>query len=351
MQTLEPEARAPQSTVVEIEAPVEKVASTPPIDDAAELTPAPAPPAVLKSDPLGESNKDYMVLCEPWKQYFRAEPKILILNRPSKGVLGLLREQQTLAKSVLDVSGSVESGSDFAPLEERLSELKSLIPAAETASGYVPYRRGSYTYVRGDTIYTRTRGYYYDGYFYRYLRQKQKSSSPELVRSVEGIVHNASLDLKDLDQRVDALQRMTSQWSRRTASMSTTGTSGIMREANEAYLESLKHFTQELIALRTAVRRAHEEQQEIAANKVSILASWEQFETNHLPIIQDYLTQNADEIIEASDGGVYSLPDLRSSQQLILVCRIGGRDLYFELSTERSDKHPFVMVDVTPNSD
>ncbi|MGZ0709756.1 hypothetical protein ACWPKO_15610 [Coraliomargarita sp. W4R53] len=291
----------------------------------------------------------YILLSEPWKKYFRGTPELLIVKSPSQGILDLLDQEQRLIKTVLDSSGTAAESSDYAELEERLDELKTIIPSAETASGYVPTSSNrSYTYISGNTVYTRRSSSYYNGYYYRTLREKQKSSSPELVRSVQSLVHNASLDLKDLDQRIDALQQMISQWNRRTSEMSVGGTSGIMREANQAYLETLRDFTKSFVELRTDVRKAEAEQARIVNGKSKMLQQWETFETNRLPILHDFLKDNAQTTIEPTEDETFSTPDLNADEKCIMVCTIGQRDLYFEVSTHRHKQHPFVLVDVTP---
>ncbi len=317
------------------------------------LRPVPAPePAepTLSAAPKAEvitASQQYILLAEPWKKYFRSSPKLLIVETPSAGIQDLLDQEQQLIKTVLDSSSASGESSEYAELEEKLNELKTIIPAAETASGYVATRSSNYTYVSGGTIYTRT-GSYYDGYYYTAFRAKQKSSSPELVRSVQGLVHNASLDTKDLDQRIEALQRLISKWNRRTSELNASGSSGLMREANEAYLSVLRAFTKDFSKLRTEVMKVENEQERILKNKSQVLSEWKAFEDNRLSILSDFLLTNAQDSIEASADGNFTLPTLDSGVKTYLVCAIGDRDLYFEVSTDRKKQHPFVLVDVTP---
>jgi hypothetical protein len=84
-----------------------------------------------------ENQREYVVLCEPWDRYFRSNPYILVLNRTSTGISELLVAEQKLANAVLDMSAGSEESSDYSVLKEQLAELKTFIPAAETASGYV----------------------------------------------------------------------------------------------------------------------------------------------------------------------------------------------------------------------
>lgn len=301
------------------------------------------------ANPALSETGEYVVFDEPWGRYFRSKPYIIILKRPSKGIRALLEEEQALIKLVLDTSSSVEESSEYAQLKEELAELKTVIPSAETASGYVPgsRRRYSYTYVIGDTIYTRSRpSYYYNGAYYSVFREKQKSSSADLVRSVEGLVHNASLDLVDLDQRIEALLHLRSQWSRRTSSMNATGTSGIVREANEAYLESLRTFTQDLIKFRKKVRETEARQQQLINEKATLIANWNSFEKNRLPVLQEYFDKYALAKLHANEAEKYNVPAPKYGLMTIFVCQIGERELYFDLTNGNSEHHPFEMISV-----
>jgi len=290
----------------------------------------------------------YMLLSEPWKKYFHGTPRLLVVDSISKGIRDLLAQEQSLIKTVLDSSGTAEESSEYAELEERLNELKTIIPAAETASGYVPTQSRSYSYISGNTVYTRSGRSYYDNHYYRSFHEKQKSSSPALVRSVQGLVHNATLNIQNLDQRIEALQGLISQWSRRTSEMNTSGTSGIMRDANEAYLSALRDFTKNFGHLRTQVKKVEAEQARSSQNKSKILEQWKAFEDNRLSILNDYLQSNAKFTIKPTADSIFPTPALKSGEQLIMVCTIGQRDLYFEVSPDRHKQHPFVLVDVTP---
>lgn len=349
VETVDDEVGLPTSRETEVAAPEEEP----------ELATVESAPLVEVSDSVGEVaepstkdpftvRKDYVVLTEPWKRFFRNAPKVLIVRNPSKGIQALLAEEQSLIKTVLDANAKSGESSQYAELTEKLDELKTIIPSAETASGYVRgngYRR--YTYVSGGTIYTRTGGYYYDGYRYGILRAKQKSSSPELVRSVQSLVHNASLDVDDLNQRIQALQKLISQWSRRTSEMSLNGTAGIIRDANEAYLDVLRAFTTDFIELRSEVSEAEAIQVSQQANKSQILSDWKVFEETRLNILKEYLEANAEEAIFGDSEGVYTMPELNRSTHTILVCTMGDRDLYFEVGNERDELHPFVFVDIS----
>lgn len=295
-----------------------------------------------------QQRRQYQLLAEPWKKYFSESPKLLLVSPPSSGIGNLLTEEQKLIKAVLDSTGGIEQQSDYAELEERLDELKTIIPAAETASGHVPTNTKRYTYVSGNTIYTRSRRHYYNGYYYDYFREKQKSSSPALVRSVQGLVHNATLDPEDLDQRIAALQGLISQWSERTSEMSPNGTAGIMRKANEAYLSTLRDFTKNFLELRAQIKKIDLEHSKQKQNRNSILEKWQTFESSRLNILHDYFQVNASTIIEPDADTILSVNGQDGSLEKILSCKIGDRDLYFEISEERHIQHPFVLVDITP---
>lgn len=301
-------------------------------------TPAPEPEPVIT---------DYVVLNEPWNTYFRSTPKILIVPELSEGIADLLEQEQTLVKSVLDSLGSAGSSSEYVTLEDKLEELKSVIPQTETNSGYVRRQRStsnSYAYSSSSSSSVSINNRYYGGY-YTVLRYKTMSSSPEMTRSVENIAHNATLE--DLDQRITALQQIISKWNRRTAEMTASGTSGIMRSANIAYLEDLTIFTQEFVNLRKELRAINQKQTTIQQNKTAILSEWKAFENTRLALLDEYLQSNASEIVTLSPSNVYVLNDYEG-KKLIYSCEIGDRTLYFDLTNKHSEKHPFVLIDVAP---
>ncbi len=294
---------------------------------------------------LSSSSKDYVVLNAPWNEYFRSEPEILIVPKVSKGIEELLKQEQELIKSVLNSGGKANTSSEYTALEDRLEELKTIIPQAETSSGYVRRSRryGNYSYASGGTIYVHSYRYY-DGH-YTVLRERSLSSSPAMTRSVEGIAHNATLE--DLDQRIEALQQTQRLWNRKTAEMSTTGTEGIMREANDAYLKGLQEYTNEFLKIRKDLRTVEQKQEAISRNRGQILSQWHEFEENSLPILDGFFQTNASDVIVSTDKNNYNLPDF-SQKKLLYACEIGERTLYFDLSSQRSDLHPFVLIDVAP---
>lgn len=300
-------------------------------------------PSLDEAEPSQTAN--HVVLNEPWNTYFRSKPTLLVIPEISKGMADLLAEEQRLIKSVLDSGGGTNASSEYITLEDKLEELKTVIPQAETDSGYVPRssrRYGSYSYVSGDTVYTNSR-YYYGTY--TVLREKTMSSSPEMTRSVEGIAHNSTLE--DLDQRIDALQQIQRTWNRKTSEISPSGTSGIMRSANLAYLEGLRDFTSEFMNLRKELRAVKQQQEVIQKNRSNILTDWKSFENSRLTLLDEYLNANATARIEPSSKDIYELPDFQG-QKLIYACEIGERTLYFDLSNKHSDQHPFVLVNVAP---
>lgn len=335
-----------------VSAPESEQTVAPVVQPAVAPVPVPTPIEAEVKASADEDQRSFVILCEPWSQYFRSRPTLYAVASLSSGMRDLLSEEQGLIKQVLDASGDVEQSSDYAALEDQLDELKTMIPSAETASGYVPTTRrtyGSYAYVVGDTYYASNgRYYYYDSYRYRVLREKQASSSPDLVRSVQNLVHNATLELKDLDQRIEALKTLKVQWDRRTSEMSMSGTSGIMREANEAYLTSLADFSREFIRFRSQVREVYDAQISIETNRARILSEWSTFEGKRLGILKSYIESNALARVDLNAGNELTLDVNFMNRELILACEIGDRVLYFEVSNRKSKLHPFVMVEVTP---
>ncbi|MGJ8637861.1 MAG: hypothetical protein ACSHYA_00585 [Opitutaceae bacterium] len=301
--------------------------------------------AAAPEEPEIVEKTEYAILNEPWNRYFRSEPKVIVVSDISKGMLDLLNQEQELIKSVLDSGGDANNSSEYIALEDKLEDLKTVIPQSETGSGYVPRssrRYGTYSYASGSTVYINSR-YYYGTY--TVFRAKTMSSSPAMTRSVEGIAHNATLE--DLDQRIDALNQILQTWNRKTSEMSGNGTSGIMRRANEAYLEGLREFTKEFVNLRKEVRKVERKQESILQNRASILNDWKQFENNRLPLLEEYFNSNALEIIETTEKGSYILPSFKENHMLY-ACEIGERTLYFKLGNDLNEKHPFILVNIDP---
>lgn len=305
-------------------------------------------PLQIKQEPATQKSAkefSFTLLPGPWKKYLSEPPRILISRHTTKGIRDLLTEEQALIKAVLDADASVTETSEHSGLKDRLDELKNAVPSAETSSGYVrssrTYRR---TYVSGNTVYTNS----YPHYYYSVFSEKQKSSSPALVRSVSGIAANATLE--DLDLRIEALQGLVSTWSRRTSAMSPNGTSGIMRDANEAYLAGLRGYTKDFIQLRKELRVIEQAQAHKAQNKAGIIQNWTTFEKSRLDILKNYFDDVDVEYVKATHGLSYQLNQEQLSHTLVLVCEIGPRIVYFELDERRHPNHPFILADVTAPS-
>jgi hypothetical protein len=291
------------------------------------------------------TSKEYSLslLSGPWEKYLNVPPKILIFNQFSKGIKELLEEEQELIKSVLDANADLAQTSEHSALNDRLDQLKAAVPSTETSSGYVRTRKYyKRTYISDDTIYTNSYPY---SSSYSVFYSKQKSSSPDLVRSVTGIVVNASLD--DIDQRIDALQHTISTWTRRTSTMSNNGTAGIMRDANEAYIEALKSYTLDFIEIRKALNKIKQKQAQITQNKETILQNWKTFESSRLSVLKNYLENNAIDIIDPMGKHNYALNDAQLKKTLILSCQIGPRVVYFKLAEHHHPDHPFMLVNLT----
>ena len=290
--------------------------------------------------------KPFTLLTDPWSKYFQAEPIIYLLPSLSKGVTQLLEEEQRLAKEILSSPGQINERPEYIELEEDLAQLKMAVPGAETVSGYSRrYTRSyspSYSYVSSDGSYAYTRsGGNYSGY-YTSFRNVHKSSSPALARSIENIVFNASID--DLDQRISALQQMMRTWSRRTNIMSPNGVEGIMRDANLAYLSSLKDYTGEWVRLHKRLKQVESLITAESAKTAARLEEWQAFELSRLPVIADYVERNHSHKARV-DNATYELPlDKMKHATVLLACKIGERILYFNLSQGRHTDHPFRLI-------
>jgi len=337
-----------EDSSVEISESAHIVTPTPPEDTSVEISKS---ASILTSTPQqpkreayhpGET-KSFTVLTDPWSKYFQAKPIIYLLPSLSKGVTQLLKDQQRLAKEILSNTGQISDRPEYVELEEDLAQLKFAVPGAETASGYS--RRSyspSYSYISSDGsyIYSRT-GSSYSGY-YSIFRNVHKSSSPALARSIENIVYNASVD--DLDQRISALQQMVRTWTRRTNLMSPNGVEGVMRDANHAYLSSLKDYAGEWVRLQKRLKQVESLITAEKTKKAARLEEWQTFELNRLPVIADYIERNHAHKAGA-DNGNYELPLGEMKQPTVLLaCEIGERTLYFNISDYRHPDHPFRLV-------
>lgn len=129
--------------------------------------------------------------------------------------------------------------------------------------------------------------------------------------------------------------------------MSLTGSSGIMRSANEEYLEILDSYIGDFIALKKDIIKAEESRDAIEANKNGILAEWHQFEKTKLPILDQYLKMNVAKEIEARED-TYTIVEPEYDGIMLMMSKIGDYELFFEISNKRSKLHPFVLLDVTP---
>ena len=179
-------------------------------------------------------------------------------------------------------------------------------------------------------------------YYYTIFNRVHKSSSPALARSVENIIYNATLE--DIDQRIEALRQLRRTWSRRTNVMSPNGVEGVMREANQAYLEGIQGYTGEVVQLQSRLKRVQALIDAESAKKEARLEEWRSFEANRLPVIEEYIARNQ-HVQVAAQNGQYELPaELLDKQVVLLACTIGERTLYFDLNPDAYGKHPFRLV-------
>lgn len=288
----------------------------------------------------------FTVITDPWSKYFRSDPSLIILPKLTKGVEDLLNEQQQKARDILSNTGQLGDRPEYIQLQEELEGLKSAVPGAETRSGYGrssrrSYGSPSYSYASSDgsTAYVRTRG---SSYYYTVFNRVHKSSSPALARSVENIIYNATLE--DINQRVEALRQLHRTWSRKTNVMSPNGVEGVMREANQAYLEGIQGYTGEVVQLQSRLKRVQALIDAESAKKEARLEEWRSFEANRLPIIQEYIERNQ-HVQVAAENGNFELPSaLIENKVILLACTIGERTLYFDLNPDAHGKHPFRLV-------
>jgi hypothetical protein len=126
--------------------------------------------------------------------------------------------------------------------------------------------------------------------------------------------------------------------------MSLNGVEGIMREANLAYLSSLKDYAGEWVRLEKRLKQV-ESLTTAESNKTAArLEEWQAFELNRLPVIADYVERNHSHKASA-DNATYELPLGKMKHvTVLLACGIGERILYFNLSQGRHPDHPFRLI-------
>lgn len=288
----------------------------------------------------------YSVITDPWSKYFRADPTLIILPKLTRGVEDLLNEQQQKAREILSNTGHPGDRPEYIQLEEELESLKSAVPGAETRSGYGRSSRRYYSSPRSYVSSDGSTAYVNSGssrnYYYTVFNRVHKSSSPALARSVENIIYNATLE--DIDQRIEALRQLQRVWARKTNVMSPNGVEGVMREANIAYLEGIRGYTDEVIQLQSRLKRVQALIDAESAKKGARLDEWRSFEANRLPIIQEYIERNL-QVQVVAENGQYELPSaLLKKHVILLACTIGERTLYFDLKADSHGKHPFRLV-------
>ena len=126
--------------------------------------------------------------------------------------------------------------------------------------------------------------------------------------------------------------------------MSPNGVEGVMREANQAYLEGIQGYTGEVVQLQSRLKRVQALIDAESAKKEARLEEWRSFEANRLPVIEEYIERNQ-HVQVAAQNGQYELPaELLDKQVVLLACTIGERTLYFDLNPDAYGKHPFRLV-------
>ncbi len=312
-----------------VEAP--KVNIEPPVSVEAQTTePTAATGEVEKENPFENTQvKSYVVLDTPWEKYFCAEPKIMLLPAMPIDLETTLLEEQQHIKAVLDQSAAPGQSSDYAELQERLAILKSKIPSDSISED--------------DTICMRPRAYYDS---YNLFEKKANSSSPDLVRSVQNIVHNCSL--QDIGQQMNALDLLITTWKRRIANMSENGPEGDMRESNIVYINELEKYSTDFRELDGLVRKAQAKQSTRMNSHNDCLAQWKSFESTKLDPLEAHILQHSTTV--SAQNNAYQLPR-RYRGHVLYACEIGDRTLYFDLARERQEYHPFVLVDLSRMAD
>lgn len=252
------------------------------------------------------------------------------------GPAELLQRQQALAARVLNLNVSTDNPDTMARLQQRLDDLKTMIPADEVQSGRVERseRMGYWSY---DSFGNRV---WRSGQSYTVLREVARSSSPELTRSVVGVAMN--IQLSDLEVRIAALEGTYRTWLSRTNQMSTSQTQGIIRQANLSYLENLSEFIGQLRALKREYDAIQLEASRGQRERNQRVEEWSVFEQRHLPVLHTFLEQGRIQRFIADDSGFFHLPPSQPGEQKILACTIGPRTLFFDANNRQN--HPLQLL-------
>lgn len=273
-----------------------------------------------------------------WQDYLSQSPEIWIVSALPAGPAELLQRQQALAARVLNLNVSTDNPATMARLQQRLDDLKAMIPADEVQSGRVERsERGRGTLHRslsGDSW------FYRSGQSYTVLREVARSSSPELTRSVVGVAMN--IQLSDLEVRIAALEGTHQTWLNRTNQMSASGTQGIIRQANLSYLENLSEFIGQLRALKREYDAIQLEASRGQRERNQRVEEWSVFEQRHLPVLHTFLEQGRIQRFIADDSGFFHLPPSQPGEQKILACTIGPRTLFFDANNRQN--HPLQLL-------
>ena len=295
----------------------------------------------------GKSTDEYVFLAGDWEKWLSEKPTILITAEMSPVIKEILTTQQELANVILTADSASSEHPGIIYLSEKLKYLKSQVPGGATAQGKSQHKErelvasGTYS---GTANYMSTGSIGGDSYsgvgsinyntsykdYIHYFKEVTRSSSPQLVKAVQNVVHNANLD--DLQQRIDALKSYLKQWTERTKHMSTLGVSGVMRDANEKYLETLGNFIRDFEKLQSEQASVRKLIQQEKDNRQNLLLQWAEFEKNELQILNKYFENNKLYTIRSEDGESFMLPGLPEDGSIILSCPIGTPVSYTHLT-------------------
>jgi hypothetical protein len=286
---------------------------------------------------------DYVLNSGFWSRFFRSEPQLYVVPKLSDNARTLLEREQRLASVILNGHARLQDRPEYLLLSESLDELKSAVPGLSIRTGSA---------ARSNSSGSRSEAYASDSGSYSYVRRSASSyasafqrvhrtSSPELARSVENAVRNASLE--NLHQRIDALNLLISTWSRKSEVMSYNGVSGVMREANLGYIASLKEYRDDYRGLYQELKEIEVLLAQAASRAQAMQTEWQAFETTELVELDRYVRNFTAAVIQPTMQGRYYMPEYRGF--IIVACEVGERTLYFNLSELDGSTHPLRLVE------
>lgn len=274
-----------------------------------------------------------------WSKYLTDPPEILLVDLPPE-MDRILSQGEKILVNLFDAERLDPEAMVVEKFEPRLESLKRATPDLVTAEGYsTRVRWHPHAYTSSTTAST---GSGHHGYYSYRDEQKQRSTSPSLIREVRFAVRN--IDLDSIEPKIDMLDMSHRKWMQRTSDMPGSGTSSLIRDANFEYLDRLKEYIAEWNNLQNDIKKYRRSIAESQMDRTDTLTQWKDFEANELEALHHFFENDSVERIQSDDGKFYMFPAESIDKDAVLACVVSGRRLYFRLNPEESVLHPFGLI-------